>query len=72
VVTPGLSLWNGAEARARDVLSGVGKPNTDGGRSEQLRRYSHPVNTRVDNSRLVLQPSSDAAHEGVTGSSVFV
>lgn len=28
---PGLSLWNGAEARARDLFSGAGKPNTDGG-----------------------------------------
>lgn len=28
---PGLSLWNGAEARSRDLFSGAGKSNTDGG-----------------------------------------
>lgn len=28
---PGLSLWNGAEERSRDLLPGAGKSNTDGG-----------------------------------------
>ena len=33
---PGLSLWNGAEARARDLFSGAGKSNTDGGGRNQV------------------------------------
>lgn len=33
---PGLSLWNGAEARARDLFSGAGKSNTDGGGRSQV------------------------------------
>ncbi|MDN3460886.1 hypothetical protein [Rhodococcus sp. APC 3903] len=28
---PDLSLWNGAEARSRDLLPGAGKSNADGG-----------------------------------------
>ena len=32
----GLSLWNGAEARARDLFSGAGKSNTDGGGRNQV------------------------------------
>ncbi|ROZ52763.1 hypothetical protein EEB12_28305 [Rhodococcus sp. WS1] len=33
---PGLSLWNEAEARARDLFSGAGKSNTDGGGRNQV------------------------------------
>ncbi len=33
---PGLSLWNGAGALARDLFSGVGKSNTDGGGRSQV------------------------------------
>ncbi|MFI8664388.1 hypothetical protein ACIGKR_30670 [Rhodococcus qingshengii] len=33
---PGLSLWNGAEARARDLLPGAGKSNTDGGGANRI------------------------------------
>lgn len=33
---PGLSLWNGAEALARDLFSGAGKSNTDGGGRNQV------------------------------------
>ncbi|GEM_PF-5374048 len=33
---PGLSLGNGAEALARDLLPGAGKSNTDGGGRNQV------------------------------------
>lgn len=33
---PGLSLWNEAEARSRDLYSGAGKSNTDGGGRSQV------------------------------------
>ncbi len=33
---PGLSLWSGAEARARDLFSGAGKSNTDGGGANRI------------------------------------